>query len=57
MCVHAEKLADVKVGSGDILSRLLKGLLIFSRPSAEGEGGRGNIWNSEEREWYQRAQA
>lgn len=57
MCVHAEKLTDVKVGSGDIPSRLLKGLLIFSMPSAEGEGGRENIWNGEEREWYQRAQA
>lgn len=46
--MDAEKLADVEVGSGDILSRLLKGRLIFSMPSAEGEGVRENIWNRAE---------
>ena len=56
MCVDAEKLADVEVGAGDIPSRLLKGQLIFSMPSAEGEGGREHM-EQKEQGWHQRAQA
>lgn len=56
MCVDAEKLADVEVRSGDIPSRLIKGLLVFSMPSVEGEGGREHM-EQKEQEWHQRAQA
>ena len=56
MCVDAEKLADVEGVSGDIPSRLLKGQLIFSMPSAEVEGVREHM-EQKEQGWHQRAQA